>query len=246
MNPPAAPDITIVNRIEALLAKAESTEFPEEAEAFLAKAQALMSRHAVDQAVLDGRRRVSTSRVTTETIVIVAPYASAKSMLLATVASANDCRVVTRRAGNGDQQCIVLGFDTDLANVRLLYSSLSVHAVRAMLGAPVPPFDTPRRFRHAFLLAFGVRIGERLQAARRAARAEAASESADGGRALGLVLADRESAVAAAFAAEFPHVRTSRVSASSSAGVLSGRRAADTAGLHRAAPAGAARGLRAG
>ena len=43
----------VLRRIRALLAKAESTEFPEEAEALTAKAQELMSAHAVDEALLD-------------------------------------------------------------------------------------------------------------------------------------------------------------------------------------------------
>ena len=40
----------MLGRIRGLLAKAESTEFPEEAEALTAKAQELMTRHAVDVA----------------------------------------------------------------------------------------------------------------------------------------------------------------------------------------------------
>ena len=45
---------TWVSKVQALIAKAESTEFPDEAEAFMAKAQELMTRHAIDLAMLDG------------------------------------------------------------------------------------------------------------------------------------------------------------------------------------------------
>ena len=40
----ARPDEKVLGRVRALLAKAESTTFPEEAEALTAKAQELMAR----------------------------------------------------------------------------------------------------------------------------------------------------------------------------------------------------------
>lgn len=49
-------DQKALGRVRALLAKAESTEFPEEAEALSAKAQELMSRYSLHQAVLDHDR----------------------------------------------------------------------------------------------------------------------------------------------------------------------------------------------
>ncbi|MFD0330099.1 DUF2786 domain-containing protein [Streptacidiphilus monticola] len=45
----------MLGRIRALLAKAESTDFPEEAEALSAKAQELMARHSIDAALLSAR-----------------------------------------------------------------------------------------------------------------------------------------------------------------------------------------------
>ncbi len=42
----------IAERIAALLDKAESTSYPAEADAFMAKAQELMARHAIDEAML--------------------------------------------------------------------------------------------------------------------------------------------------------------------------------------------------
>ena len=44
----------LLNRIRTLLAKAENTEFAAEAETFTAKAQDLMTRHAIDAALLHG------------------------------------------------------------------------------------------------------------------------------------------------------------------------------------------------
>ncbi|MCB0976267.1 MAG: DUF2786 domain-containing protein [Acidimicrobiales bacterium] len=222
-----------LNRVSALLAKAESTDFPDEAEALLAKAQELMARHAIDDAMLARAGRRASDTVDTRTILVEAPYATAKASLLGAVAQANGCRVVMGAAGDG-RACIALGHVADLDSVESLFGALSLHAVRTMLAAPVPPGDTVRRFRHAFLLSFAARIGERLREARRSAERSAEAESADGAG-VALVLADRASEVDRAFREAFPRVRTMRTSSSSAAGRVSGRRAADSAGLgHRA------------
>lgn len=244
MTPAPTPEEAWTNRIQALLTKAESTEFPEEAEALLAKAQELMVRHEIDEAMLAHGGRGPRDQVVTESVVVEAPYASAKASLLGSVARANHCRSVMGPAGNGAQRCIVVGQEGDVANVRTLFNALSLHAVRAMLEAPVPPHDTPRRFRHAFLLAFSGRIGERLWAASEAVRAEA--QAGPNPSAVGIVLASRADAVDRAFREAFPNVRYTTMSSSSSAGRLSGRRAADRAGLGQGALRGVRRSLRAG
>ncbi|NEA40757.1 DUF2786 domain-containing protein, partial [Streptomyces sp. SID11385] len=49
--PPAHDEPRMLTRIRALLAKAEATGFPEEAEALTTKAQELMARHSIDEAL---------------------------------------------------------------------------------------------------------------------------------------------------------------------------------------------------
>lgn len=225
--PPTDPDPWL-SRVESLLAKAESSEFPAEAEAFFAKAQALMARHTIDDAMLAARGRRATDPVEREVVVVPAPYAGAKAALLSNVAAANGCRVVVADGSKGGQRCVVIGHASDLAKVRTLHAALSVHAVRSMVAADVPPFDTPRRFRHAFLIAFAFRIGERLEEAAAAARADAEASTGPG---VALVLADRSAAVDAALTEAFPNLRTKTVSTSSAAGAQHGRAAADRAGL---------------
>jgi hypothetical protein len=223
-----------LRRVQALLAKAESTDFPAEAETLLAKAQELMARHAIDEAMLDSAGRHRHDVVTSEVIRMEAPYAGPKASLLCRVAEANGCRAVTRTVGGGPRQCVIVGHRSDLDGVMTLFAALSMHATRAMLQATVPPYDTPRRFRHAFLLGFAARIGERLRAAARAAEADAAADAdaaGSGGASVAVVLASRADAVERAFEAEFPHVRFVRSQASSYAGAVSGRTAADAAAL---------------
>lgn len=222
---------TYLARIQALLDKAESTTFPEEAEALIAKAQELMARHAIDEAMLAGAA-TSRDQIEASQVVVAAPYASAKVSLLSAAARPNRCRVVITKGAAGSQVCTVVGFPDDVANVRTLFASLSVQATRFVLAAEVPPGDTPRRFRHAFLTAFGLRIGERLVAAEARAVADAEAERAvDGGPSVSVVLADRAAAVDDDLARRFPNLRTRRVSASSRAGWHGGRQAADRAQL---------------
>jgi hypothetical protein len=234
----------IAERIAALLDKAESTSFPEEADAFLAKAQQLMARHAIDEAMLDAARGTQ-DEIAQVDLVITAPYASAKSVLLQAVASSNRCRLVVASRPGGRVACVLVGFEMDIRHTRSLYLSLSHQAVRFMLDAPLPPGDTPRRFRHSFLLAYAWRIGERLEEADALARSDAEAEhrTASPDRSVSLVMASREAKVDRAFAEAFPRLGTRQVSSSSGGGHVSGRAAADRSSLDRPSVGGGARAL---
>ncbi len=112
-----------LERIRALLAKAESTEFDEEAEALTAKAQELMTRHSIDAALLaahvEGRR--ARERPVARRIGVDDPYAQAKAFLLAQIAEAATCRVVWSKSFGF---ATVFGFEGELTSVELLYTSL--------------------------------------------------------------------------------------------------------------------------
>ena len=237
-----SPSDTYVHRIQALLDKAESTDFPEEADALLAKAQELMSRHAIDEAMLEAAGSGAvTEEIGSQDVIVRAPYASAKTTLLGAVAHANRCRVVSRKGPSGTQYCSVVGYESDLANVNTLFVALSFQAVRFMLQAEVPAHDTPRRFRHSFLVAYAMRIGERLREAEHAATEQAEHDLAAGpgrlhgadGGSVALVLASRSEKVDEAFHRANPNLRYRKVSVSSGAGYGSGRSAADRASLNQ-------------
>ncbi|MFT4189807.1 MAG: DUF2786 domain-containing protein [Aeromicrobium sp.] len=174
-------------RVRKLLAKAESTDFDEEAAAFTAKAQELMTRHAIDEALLHGSD--STDRPRMVRIPIDAPYADVKSLLLVKVAEANRCRAIFL---TGRHMSCVLGHAEDLSAVELLFTSLLVQAQRALAeaGRGAPGGRTrSTSFRSSFLLSYADRIGERL-----AAGTAQAFDSDDAASALP-VLRDRESQV---------------------------------------------------
>lgn len=224
----------MLEKVRALLAKAESTTYEEEAEAFTAKAQELMARYAIDEAIVEAGRNGGEPETGGIRIGVDEPYATPKAVLLARIALANRCSSVW---SDGLGLATVFGSHGDLRAVEVLYTSLLVQAVAAMqrAGSQVDAAGRvrTRSFRHAFLLAFADRIGERLQEASRAAEAEAAGEM--GGDFLP-VLASRAEAAERARDAAFPRRSTMRTTLSNVAGYRAGRAAADAASIERGSP----------
>lgn len=220
----------MLEKVRALLAKAESTEFDEEAESLTAKAQELMARYAIDRATVEATLASSVSvPVGTVRISIDEPYVGPKSMLVHHIAKANRCRSVWSEHHGF---ATVVGAHTDLAVVELLFTSLLVQAVAAMRRAgsrvDADGRSRTRSFRHSFLLAFGARIGERLREATDAAVAAAIDESGD---AFLPVLASRSDATERAVKELFPRLSSSSLSYSNVDGYVAGRVAADLAHL---------------
>ncbi len=220
-------DQRTLDRVRALLAKAESTDFPEEADACTAKAQELMARHRIDQALLTAARG-EPGGPATRRMSIDNPYETPKTLLLQVVAEANRCRAVwMKRFGFST----VVGFPTDIDATELLFTSLLVQATRAMTQTS-PTVDaygrnTTRSFRQSFLTAYASRIGERLNAASDEVETAQARQASD----LLPVLAARDDAVRLAVEEQFPEVTRRTTTVSNSSGWVSGRAAADRASL---------------
>jgi hypothetical protein len=226
-------DPRMLQRVRGLLAKAESTTFPDEAEALTAKAQELMARHAIDAAVLAAESGRPVAGATARRLGVDDPYAAAKAMLLEAISSANRCRSVWTK---GYGYATVFGDEGDLEAVELLYTSLLVQAARAMLteagGAGRPNAGRTRSYRQSFLVAFALRIGDRL----REAVEEATAAHGVRRETLLPVLADRLRAAEAACDAVFPQVRATRLSANDHAGWHAGVQAAEVAQLDMHTP----------
>ena len=231
----------MLGRIRALLAKAESTEFPDEAEALSARAQELMARHSIDQALVDAgsgqRDEPEGCRLPVDN-----PYEAPKALLVDVVATANRCRAVWHRKLGFST---VYGFAADLGAVELLYTSLLVQATTAMVhaGARRDAYgrSRTRSFRSSFLAAYAQRIGERLRATADEVTTQAAAEPA--GRDLLPVLAARHQAVDRAVDAMFPELEERKVAGGRDyEGWISGRAAADLASLRPRSPIAGASG----
>jgi hypothetical protein len=222
-----ATDTAMLRRVRALLAKAESSEFPAEAETYTAKAQELVSRHSIDEALLAARDGGPEVVPFARRIGVDHPYEAEQAALLHAVAAANRCQTVwSSELGFST----VFGFDADIDVVELLYASLSVQANRAMAQTEPPGGKATRArlrtFRRWFLVAFTVRVGERV-----ARSGEAARTDADPGTLLP-VLARRDEQVRETMQRVFPQTTRARGSRVDSVeGWDSGRAAADRAGL---------------
>ncbi|MFJ9647972.1 DUF2786 domain-containing protein [Streptomyces sp. NPDC101206] len=216
----------MLGRIRALLAKAEATTYPEEAEALSAKAQELMARHTVDEALLAAGGKGPAQLPAACRIGVEPPYEEAKAVLLDAVATANRCRAVWNSAF---EFSTVVGFESDIEAVELLYTSLLVQGTAAMTRAEAEQRAGGRKrtktFRQSFLLAYASRLGRRL-----AETAEhTASEAPDNLPAL----VARDVAVTARADEMFPRTTTTRLrGATDLAGWNDGTAAADRAQMH--------------
>lgn len=221
----------ILNRVRALLAQAESTQFEAEAETFTAKAQQLMTRHAIDMVMISAGSRRS-ERPASIRISIDDPYTEAKSMLLHVVAESARCRAVFHP---GLAMSSVVGFAYDLDATETLFTSLLVQAQVAMRAAAAhaPPGTRARSraFRSAFLMAYADRVAERLAEINEWVVADAEAET---GRDIMPVLAERSSVVEETVGAMFGRLGRSKIRRGfDAAGWASGRMAADRARLNR-------------
>lgn len=192
-------DSSLVARIRALLAKAESTEFAAEAEVFTAKAQDLMTRHAIDEALV--REQAGTDiAVHGRRILVDSPYALDKAALLNQVAAANRVQAVWNDFA---ASMTVVGVRTDVEQVEMLFTSLLIQATRAMTEAGRAPsasrVNRSSSFRRAFLTGYAVRIGQRLTKASEQAVASYGGE-------LVPVLARQRQAIEDEVERLFPHI----------------------------------------
>ncbi|MGW9580556.1 DUF2786 domain-containing protein [Streptomyces albidoflavus] len=222
-----APEDRMLGRIRALLAKAEATGYPPEAEALTAKAQELMARHSVDEAQLSAGRAGGADAPGARRISVDPPYETAKAILLDAVARANRCQAVWNEELAFST---VVGHEADLEPAELLYTSLLVQAATAMSRAEAAQRAGGRKrtktFRQSFMLAYAHRLGDRLAETARAATETLAAAD------LLPVLAGRDLAVTEETRRLFPRTTTTRVrGADDRAGWDDGTRAADRAGV---------------
>lgn len=220
-----------LDTIRKLLAKAERAATPQEAEAFSAKAQELMLRYAIDEAML-GTKQQSTDKIGFRQIV-VRFYPRPKVSLLSGIAKAFGAKAIYM-PGKGNSSSLtveIFGWESDLALIQTLYASLEIQAMRELefrwnaLQVPVPGGRKP--YTNSFLLGFASAVAGRL-ADQRSSAVQQAEDTHPG---TGLVLIDRNKAVSREFAARNPRVGTSKTGASSAAGYNSGQAAGQAADL---------------
>jgi len=179
-----------LDRIAALLTKAERSDNQHEAEAYLAKAQALATQASVDLAVTRAltARREAREQPTRVTITIGERGKRANTHLVALFLVVGHCNSLNMDIAHNSTYVIAYGMPSDIELVEALFGSLATQmtAMAATWLALGHWRDdhyisrdgwrkphTSQTARAAFYRAFTDRIGERLQEARDEVLAEA-------------------------------------------------------------------------
>jgi Protein of unknown function (DUF2786) len=191
----------ITSKIEALFRKAASTEFPEERDAFHAKALSLMAKHRIERVNLD----IETNEQPDEVCYgrIPGSYAPYHHHIIGAVASLYDCQTYyspSGRPGDPARYVWVYGYAADRQRVLqmagLFIQDAVARATQRRTG--YSPNETIH-YRKSFLAGYAVAIQERFREAKRLLDQEQAGWSTTGNA---LVLASRAQTVQDAFKAK--------------------------------------------
>lgn len=177
-------------KIAKLLRQAESTDVEAEADAFVAKAQQLMTAYAIDAAMLAqarGENEKKAEDIVRVPFTFTGIFKQALLQIAYIIAQANDCQGVRTadtwvyEDGKRKKADIlhVIGFESDVENVQLLNASLQIQAATAQRAwwkdqdsswmSGMEKFKARREFLWGFSAALRIRLRE----AREAGEAEA-------------------------------------------------------------------------
>lgn len=247
----ATTEDTILSKITKLLAKAEGTSNPHEAETFTAKAMELMMKWSIDEAMLAAHRGATSepAKIVQIFVPIRGIYHAAHLALAHQVGKAFGFRTI--RVGPDywgtdrtvKDRIVWIGFENDVATAQLLYTSLLVQldsALRAFVKSIGPAFKglSPQdKFvsRRSFIYGFADEVGVRITELR-----QTAVTSTPGA---GLVLANRDHLVDDFTESLYPNLQKGRRSTNrvSGYGYSGGKVAGGQANLATQAVTGARR-----
>ena len=192
-----------LEKILKLLAKAESTT-PEEAEALTEKAQQLMARWAIDDAMLESAQgKLAPDKIIEKTVLLKGIYSKAHMNLAHLVTQQLGCRgFYSTVYGKSDVRWHIVGFESDVARIEMLLASLLVQGAVALKSIQIPSylsgmekFKERRYFLFGFANAVSARLAKANREAKEAVVAEQAPAEQDGGKGMELVLLDRKQRV---------------------------------------------------
>lgn len=177
-------------RINKLLAQAESTEFPEEADAALAMAQRLMTKYSIDEAMLrEAKPGEAVEEITELKLVYTGGMRKALYMLGHRLAEYNGCRAFftdKRHAKPRNITVTVIGFPKDLERIELLDTSLKLQCAVALKRFTAENIDPSwhrgykRNEKREFVIGFVEGVAVKLELAEEEAVREAAEERGTG------------------------------------------------------------------
>jgi hypothetical protein len=223
---PETLDAGLLTKVRKLLAMAEGSPNPNEADAFSRKAAELIAAHRIDPERL--RAEADDDLSVLEIELGRGAYVRGRLALLQVIAEANGCKVVFEVRDRGTV-AFVAGFRSDLDTTELLFHSLHTQASSRMAGERRATGAATQQWRRSFLFGFADEIRQMLHvSAQQAQRHQHPASSA----LPALRARDRR-------VAEYARQRWGRVSAArrpkpaTATGWEAGRRAASRADLGR-------------
>lgn len=219
----------LITRVRKLLAMAEGTTNPNEADAFSRKAAELIAAHRIAPEQL--RAGSSGELGVLEMPLGRGAYVRGRLALLVAVATAHSCRVVFEQRSDGTT-ALAAGFRADREATELLYQSLHAQAASRMAAERRATPAATQQWRRAFLFGYAAEIDRMLTAVAQSAQ-EARSGSHPSASALPALRA-RDRQVAEFARSKFGRVVAARrPKAALATGWDAGRRAAAVADLGR-------------
>jgi hypothetical protein len=190
----------IAEKIRKLLDKAESTNFGPEAESLIAKAHELMARYEIEEIMLHEARGVREDvKVKQVKVTAAKKFAEQRHGLLHQIAMIHRSRAIIT-----NDFMTLLGYETDLEFVEVMYASLVVQMFEALFQQRE---HTNQKWADNFCWGFVGRITERLKETQRKVEAEVAPT----GSSTALVLVSRGELVDKKTEQMFPNLKSARV-----------------------------------
>lgn len=229
-----SPEVAL-EKVRALLAKAQGTDNPNEARAYSMKAAELADKYRVDlneaHAAADEPLTFSRHEVN------LAGSKSLRATLLLLKVVGTHYGVVTITPSTGNSKTPVLaGAADDIALTLMLFGSLMIQRDREVAATPVPPWATTVTFRNSFAYGYAEAIHERLTELRTRQRRAAEEQFAHAGAAdqksagSALVLFERADQVMKWLTGEDPNLKRTKGSGHNAPTLdRSGLRAGDAA-----------------
>jgi hypothetical protein len=169
----------ILRKVQGLLTKSEHTDNEHERDAFLAKAQELMEKHAISMAQLEAvkpelQRKPIAEHVPAPKQQVGGP---AKASLMIALAKANRCQVTY--SWNNGRMLEVQGMPDDVAFVSMLYTSLCLQMEQSYDPSKRPDWTHGRTYKTNFIEGYCSRVADRIREQHREREIVAKAEGTD-------------------------------------------------------------------
>jgi len=216
-----------ISKIEALFKQAANTPYPEEAATFHAKAQELMTKYQIEEAMLNNR--VMTDELTSVDVKINNPYMVDKSILLNAVAKNNFCKVVRYQ-----KFARVYGYSNDIKLVIAMYTALEIDMINQMWAAfkEKSEYVSTISWKKSFFGGYASRINQRLLSAKRDQIKETSKTT--GNDEFALVLVKKEQLIEDYYNSNTFNLRTTTRTLTSTSGYNAGTSAGNRADIGQA------------